>query len=327
MTLRNLYMCIIMYPCLIGLTTSEKATNTQKSELLTGDVARFNIDNLMQAGQSEIQDSNGLYNLAAAINQNICPIKVKIGSNVLKIDYRGVNLQKIGKIPSSKKFSDLIPDLLSDMKKKSGMTGTAFCGALKVSKMSALKMVLSTSEFHQNLKIFGTITEDQKVEFLRKSYEHLEFIQKTCGINEEDIMQIEMGIIKLLKAPIPDMNSNSMTECPWELCKSNEGTSTVYSIIVVTSTFLAIAVSIYMVAEYRKTRQRKKIMTTHNEPPIPETNKQKVLKIGATIAKALIILTNIGVLSIPRSFIRKQICEIEPIQLYSDYTQQLDWEN
>ena len=327
MSLRNLYMCI-MYPCLVGLITSGKIPNTQKVELLTGsDVARFDIENLMQAGQSEDNDSNGLYNLAAAINQNICPIKVKIGSNVLKIDYRGVNLQKIGKIPSSKEFSDLIPDLLSDMKEKSGMSGTAFCGALKISRMRALKMVLSTSEFQQNLEIFGKITEDQKVEFLRKSYEHLEFIQKMCGINEEDIMEIEMVIIRLLKAPIPDMNSNSMTECPWELCKSNEGTSTVYSIIVVTSTFLAIAVSIYMMAEYRKTRQRKKIMTTHNEPPIPETNKQKTLKIGATIAKALIILTNIGVLSIPRSVMRKQICEIEPIQPYSDYTQQLDWEN
>ena len=67
-----------MYPCLVGLITSGKIPNTQKVELLTGsDVARFDIENLMQAGQSEDNDSNGLYNLAAAINQNICPIKSK----------------------------------------------------------------------------------------------------------------------------------------------------------------------------------------------------------------------------------------------------------
>ena len=303
-----------------AITSIETKVATKKSELVNEEFIKYR--------KPESNKQQTIYNIAAAIDNRQCPITLPLGTNIVKIDYRGLNMMKSEQILEKKiGFAESIPEMVGTMRRgaKIEHPNEDFCYSLK--ERGGLETIKAAiySDTMMNLinKRYKNITNQQRADFVSTTFQYTENLQKQCKLNEDDVLVIQLGAIKMANVSIHNVNKNSLTECPWEICKSDDGQTTVYSMIVMTSTFMAMIVAAFMTVEYKKTRERKKILSHEDyKPPPIITQKQKMIQLGTTIAKATIIFTNIGLILTPKSTIRNKICDIEPIQPYFNA-----WEN
>ena len=302
-------------------TKDKKVVATKKVELLNEEFKpyRKTVSNNLQT----------IYSIAAAVENRQCPILLPLGdNNIVRIDYRGLNLMKSKQIPEKKVgFAESIPELVGTMRQeaKTEHPHENFCYSLK--ERGGLEIIKQYvySETMMDLinKRYTDITDQQRADFISTTFQYTENLQDQCQLNEDDVLAIQLGAIKMVNVSIQNVNRNSFTECPWEICKSDDGQTTVYSMIVMTSTFMAIIVAALMTIEYKKTRERKKILSHEDyKPPPIITQKQKMIRLGKLVTKATIILINIGLLLIPKSTVRNKVCDLEPNQHYYNA-----WEN
>ena len=291
------FMIIQAIQVMFGMNTA-KANIEQSNELLLASIVQLN-------GGTENQnaDESGLLlRLGAAATQNVCPIETKLGNNRITVNWRGVNLENTSvKQKYEKTFTEILPHTIEQWVNKPGDC------KLLIDKMKSMKVTMRDSTMAKVFERKWPI--QQQLILIETFFSYLENKQKMCGISEELISSIQQRTLEALGYVTKDAETSFET-CPWELCRSNEGTSSVLLMMKATLTAMGLGIVMSLVMKYRKGVIKNRVLDQIDiEVPIEKQNiKQKMIRISKIGGQFVIIMCNMVLVLIPAKWTQNLVC-------------------
>ena len=181
-------------------TKDKKVVATKKVELLNEEFKpyRKTVSNNLQT----------IYSIAAAVENRQCPILLPLGdNNIVRIDYRGLNLMKSKQIPEKKVgFAESIPELVGTMRQsaKTEHPNENFCYSLKErGGLETIKQYVYSDTMMDLINArYTDITDQQRADFISTTFQYTENLQNQCQLNEDDALAIQLGAIKTVNVSI-----------------------------------------------------------------------------------------------------------------------------
>lgn len=280
-----------------------KSNIEQSNQLALASIVQLNDDTETNQNADE---SGLLLRLGAAATQNVCPIETKLGDNRITVNWRGVNLENTSvKQKYEKTFTEILPHMIEQWVNKPG-SNPGDCKLL-IDKMKSMKVTMRDSTMAKVFERKWPV--QQQLSLIETFFSYLENKQKMCGISEELISSIQQRTLEALGYVTKNADTSFET-CPWELCRSKEGTSSVLLMIKATLTAMCLGIMISLGMKYRKGVIKNRVLDQIDiEVPIEKQNiKQKIIKISKIGGQFVIIMCNMVLVLIPAKWTQNLVC-------------------
>lgn len=250
-------------------------------------------------------DKSVLMQLGAAAQQNVCPIETRLGKNLITVNWRGVNIQNASvKTVYENKFTEALPRTIENWAANGNN-----CENL-IQKMRELKVYMRDTSM---VKLFDQKwTTHDKLIMLETFFSYLEAKQRRCGISEELISAIQQRTLEALRL-LPKDAVTSFETCPWELCRSENGTSSVMLLIKAALSGIGLCILVTVGMRYRSNIIKNKVMDQIDiEVPIKERDmKQKLVETARITGQIAIVVCNLILVLVPAKWTQELVCNLK----------------